>query len=46
MNRLYPTPNNKTQPYGLPAYDIRGNKLYPTANNKTQPYGLPAYQIR
>ena len=46
MSRLYPTASNKTQPYGLPAYDVRGDKLYPTVNNKTQPYGLPVYVIR
>ena len=44
--KLYPTANNQHDPYGLPAYEVRGQQLYPTANNQRHPYGLPAYEMR
>jgi hypothetical protein len=34
-------------PYGLAAFEIRGDRLYPTSSTPTLfPYGLAAFEIR
>lgn len=43
---MYPTIHNKRDPYGLAAYEVRGQRLYPTVNNKHETYGLSAYEVR
>lgn len=46
VSEMYPTVNNKRDPYGLPTYEVRGNLLYPTVNNKSDSYGLAVYDLR
>jgi hypothetical protein len=46
MAKLYPTVHNKTQDFGVPSYEIRGDKLYPTVHNKTQDFGVPSFEVR
>lgn len=43
---VYPTVDNTSDDYGLPAFEISGTDVYPTVHNNRHDYGLPAFEIR